>query len=166
MALTVAYYYTPSGRSIQKPLQSGQLEASNIVPRGTFRTDKGREVAGGGGIQPDRLVRPEPLSRLALVLDASGSIVSFASEYVQSHSIDESFTVTPAILDEFQVFLSARNIRPGIGEWLRHRDWMESRLKQEITNLKFGVARGDEVEMQRDVVVQEAVKELTAAGRR
>src|SRR5271170_1623528 len=38
LALTVAYYYTPSGRSIQKPLQSGQLEAAHIVPQGTFHT--------------------------------------------------------------------------------------------------------------------------------
>ena len=26
LALTTAFYYTPSGRSIQKPLQTGQLE--------------------------------------------------------------------------------------------------------------------------------------------
>ena len=34
------------------------------------------------------------------------------------------------------------------------------RLKQEIVSLKFGVAKGDEIEMQRDPVVQTAVKKL------
>ena len=133
---------------------------AGIVPQGRFRTDKGREVPGGGGIQPDEAVVQAPLSRLAIVLDASGSITSFAGEYVQTHEIAEGFEVTPAMLDELQVFLSGRNIRPAVGEWLRHREWLQSRLKQEILNLKFGVAKGDEVEMPRDVVVQRAVKGL------
>jgi hypothetical protein len=47
-----------------------------------------------------------------------------------------------------------------VGEWLRHREWVQSRLKQEIMTLKFGVAKGDEEEMQRDTVVQRAVKRL------
>jgi carboxyl-terminal processing protease len=163
MALTIAYYYTPSGRSIQKPLQSGQLDVAGIVPQGTFHTDKGREVRGGGGIQPDEVVLQQPLSRLAIVLDATGSITSFAGEYVQKHEIPGNFEVTPAILDELRVFLSGRNIRPGVGEWLSHREWLQSRLKQEIYTLKFGVAKGDEVEMLRDAVVQRAVKELNAS---
>jgi carboxyl-terminal processing protease len=165
IALTTAYYYTPSGRSIQRPLASGQLDAADIVPHGTFRTDKGREVPGGGGLQPDEIVLQEPLSRLAIVLDASGSITSFAGEYVQAHQIDENLAVTPAMLDELQMFLSSRNIRPAVGEWLRHREWLQSRLRQEILTLKFGVAKGDEVEMQRDTVVRQAVKRLGDAQR-
>jgi carboxyl-terminal processing protease len=165
IALTTAYYYTPSGRSIQRPLASGQLDAADIVPHGTFRTDKGREVPGGGGLQPDEIVLQEPLSRLAIVLDASGSITSFAGEYVQAHQIDENLEVTPAMLDELQMFLSSRNIRPAVGEWLRHREWLQSRLRQEILTLKFGVAKGDEVEMQRDTVVRQAVKRLGDAQR-
>ena len=50
-----------------------------------------------------------------------------------------------------------------MGEWLSHRDWLQNRVKQEVLNLKFGVAKGDEVEMQRDVVVQRAVKRLGEA---
>jgi hypothetical protein len=37
---------------------------------------------------------------------------------------------------------------------------IQSRLKQELTNLAFGVAKGDEVEMQRDPVVQSALRKL------
>jgi carboxyl-terminal processing protease len=68
--------------------------------------------------------------------------------------------VTPQILDQLQVFLSERNIRPGVGDWLRDRDLIQSKLKQEVFNLKFGVARGDEIEMRRDPVVQGALKSL------
>ena len=73
LALTTAFYYTPSGRSIQKPLSGGQLDAATIVDQGPYKTDSGREVRGGGGIQPDEVVCPEGDSRLRLVLDASGA---------------------------------------------------------------------------------------------
>jgi carboxyl-terminal processing protease len=160
LALTTAFYYTPSGRSIQKPLAFGQLDAKAIAPEGSFHTDAGRPVRGGGGIQPDETVSPAQLSRLEMVMDASGSVTSFASEYVQAHEIPADFEVTPELLDELRVFLAARNIQPGISDFLKDRAWIQSRLKQEIISLKFGVARGDETEMQRDAVVQTALKKI------
>ncbi|WP_320816235.1 S41 family peptidase [Flavobacterium sp.] len=72
--LTVARYYTPSGRSIQKPyadkgvqyfnefekrFESGELyEADTIKVADSlkFKTKKGRIVYGGGGISPDVFV--------------------------------------------------------------------------------------------------------------
>jgi carboxyl-terminal processing protease len=70
--LTVARYFTPSGRSIQKPYTKGKLEdyAKDIYNRFehgefdnkdsiqfvdslVFKTLKGRKVYGGGGIMPD-----------------------------------------------------------------------------------------------------------------
>lgn len=65
--LTVARYFTPSGRSIQRPYKEGveayyqayyehQFNDSDSLP-GTdtlkYFTDKGRVVYGGGGIAPD-----------------------------------------------------------------------------------------------------------------
>jgi len=72
--LTVARYYTPSGRSIQKPyedkaenyfnefekrFESGELYAQDktkIADSLKFKTKKGRIVYGGGGIIPDVFV--------------------------------------------------------------------------------------------------------------
>jgi carboxyl-terminal processing protease len=158
VALTTAFYYTPSGRSIQKPLQSGQLEVA--VSRERFKTDSGRTVTGGGGIQPDVLVGPEAQTRLRLALDASGSITSFATEFIQHHKIDQSFEVTGDLLDEFQVYASARNIQPAVREWLEERDWIQNRLKEEIFNQALGVEKGDEVEAQRDPQVRAGVRNL------
>jgi carboxyl-terminal processing protease len=160
LALTTAFYYTPSGRSIQKPLAFGQLDSKAIAPLGSFHTDAGRDVRGGGGIQPDETIAAPELSRLEMVLDASGSITTFASEYVQAHEVPADFDVTPEILDQLRVSLSAQHIQPGVSDFLRERPWIQSRLKQEILSLKFGVAKGDEVEMQRDVLVQAALKKL------
>jgi len=129
--------------------------------RGEFRTDSGREVMGGGGIQPDQVVNPAQADRLTMVLDASGVITNFATEYLRSHTLAGDFEVTPAMLDELKVFLSERKIQPGVGEWITHQGWIESRLKQELTNLAFGVAKGDQIEIARDPVVQAARKKLT-----
>lgn len=72
--LTVARYYTPSGRSIQKPyedkgdnyfnelekrFESGELyekDKTKIADSLKFKTKKGRTVYGGGGIIPDIFV--------------------------------------------------------------------------------------------------------------
>jgi carboxyl-terminal processing protease len=160
LALTVAFYYTPSGRSIQHPLQGSTLESTAGTFKGVFHTDAGRDVRGGGGIEPDEIVRPPAMDRLSIVLDASGSLTSFAGEYIRAHKIDENFDVTGTVLDELQVYLSSRDIRPSLSEWLSHRDWIQSRLKQEIMTLAFGVAKGDQVELQRDPVVQRALEKI------
>jgi len=160
LALTTAFYYTPSGRSIQKPLASGQLGAATVVARGPFRSDAGRSLPGGGGIQPDEIVYPAQQSRLQIVLDATGSLTSFAGEYLRTHTVGDDAQVTPEMLDLLKVFLSERSIQPPVTDWLTHRDWIVSRLQQEILTLKSGVARGDEIEMQRDPAIQAAIRKL------
>jgi carboxyl-terminal processing protease len=162
LALTIAFYYTPRGRSLQKPLESGSLNVAAKATPGVFHTDAGREVRGGGGIQPDIAIQPPQVSRLVYVLSISGVLTAFASEYVQAHDIPDNFEVTSNLLDELKVYLSARKIQPGVAEWLSERDLVQSKLKQEIVNLKFGVERGDQIEMLRDPVVQRAVQSLSA----
>src|SRR5260370_5113929 len=158
VALTTAFYYTPSGRSIQKPLASGQLEVEKQKQQ--FRTDAGRVVTGGGGIQPDADIQPEAPTRLRVALDASGVMTSFATEYTQKNKITESFELTASILEELQVYAAEHSIQPPVGDWVRDRAWVQSRLKQEIFNQALGVAKGDEVEAQRDPLIRAAVARL------
>jgi carboxyl-terminal processing protease len=144
MALTTAFYFTPAGRLIQRPLSEGQIATS-----------------GEGGLQPDIPAAPEGVSRLRAYLDVTASFTSFATGFVQrTRRIAEDFEVSNAILDEFQRFLSARNVLPGVNEWSADREWIRSRLRQEIFNLSLGVAKGDEVEMARDPQVRRARLEL------
>ncbi|HYL35462.1 MAG TPA: S41 family peptidase [Bryobacteraceae bacterium] len=158
VALTTAFYYTPSGRSIQKPLASGQLEIAKQNQE--FHTDSGRTVTGGGGIRPDTIVSEAPPTQLRMVLDASGIITSFATEFTQKNHVAENLQITPAILEEFQVYAGQHEIQPPVSDWLRERDWVQSRLKQEIFNQALSVAKGDEVDAQRDPVVRAAVERL------
>jgi len=162
LALTTAFYYTPSGRSIQRPLLSGQL--SPAAGSREFRTDSGRIVLGGGGIQPDYAVQEKPPTRLQMFLDASGAFPTFATEYLRRHAgLTEAFEVTPAVLDEFQAFLAERKVLPGLTEWSEVRSWISNRLKTEIFNQGLGVDRGDQVEAQRDAAILAALKALGVA---
>ena len=166
LALTTALYYTPSGRSIQKPLDAARfgLAATTAHPNkeSEFRTDKGRLVTGGGGIQPDIVVYPPDTNRLRNVLDASASFTNFATEFLRDHKIDAEFEVTGDMLDRFRVFLSDRQIRPSVAEWSAEREFISNRLKTEVFNQAFGVEKGDEVEAQRDPVILKALEAITS----
>ena len=164
IALTTALYYTPSGRSIQKPLNASDYElgeaSSHLNADKQFRTDKGRTVKGGGGITPDSVVYPAAPSRLRAALEASGSFVSFATEYLATHKVDPGFTVTPALLDQFQAWLSEHRIQPSFGEWAAEREFTQVRLKAEIFNQALGVDKGDEVEALQDLQILKAAEAL------
>jgi carboxyl-terminal processing protease len=162
LALTTALYYTPSGRSIQKPLDAAKFElgATTAHPNAKkeFKTDKGRTVTGGGGIQPDFIVQPPPMNRLRAVLDASGIFTSFATDYLSKNKVDTDFEVTSPVIAAFQVFASERGIQPSVTEWSIEREFVSNRLKTEVFNQAFGVAKGDEVEAQRDPVILKALE--------
>ena len=100
--LTTRRYYTPSGRSIQKPYKDydrGFLEQSGFegmhkvgadTTHSVYKTLGGRNVYGGGGISPDFEV-PIDTSRAAVILYHLSGLANFdeqAFSYVDSHRKD------------------------------------------------------------------------------
>ncbi|MEM9856653.1 MAG: S41 family peptidase [Bacteroidota bacterium] len=86
LKVTIAKYYTPSGRCIQA------LDYSNRNPDGSvgkvadslkneFRTNNNRLVFDGGGIDPDITVGQEVLSPIAYTLASKGLIFDYATKY-------------------------------------------------------------------------------------
>jgi len=105
LRLTVARYYTPSGRSIQKPydngseeyyadlmhrMMDGELEYSDSIKNNDtlrFETASGRIVYGGGGITPDIFV-PLPTDQRTpyfVRMANRGLIYRFAFDYADNH---------------------------------------------------------------------------------
>jgi carboxyl-terminal processing protease len=169
LAITTAFYYTPSGRSIQRPLRdsalSGTFGNSPAANRPAYKTDNGRVVMGGGGIQPDVIVAPRQFTQLEAILDASGVLTSFATRYLSEHSpLPASFNVTSEMMDELKVYLAGRQIQPSIAEWSAERSWISQRLLEEIVTQARGVAKGDELQAQRDPQVQSALKAMLENG--
>ncbi|MCS5663647.1 MAG: S41 family peptidase [Flavobacteriales bacterium] len=103
--LTTARYYTPSGRSIQKPYTDNtgayNQESSNRYYNGElyhedsvkvadslkFYTDEGRVVYGGGGIYPDYFIPLDTTGRSDWLYDvlAENMMRTFAFDYVDVH---------------------------------------------------------------------------------
>jgi len=162
LALTTAFYYTPSGRSIQRPLRDSGLHDAASPGRPEFKTKAGRTVRGGGGIEPDLAVFPAPVTRFQAAVEATASFHGFAMEWLRTNraGATSDLEITPRMIDEFQLFLSRRNIRPSLSEWTAERSYIASRMKQEILNLAVNVAAGDEVETLRDPVVRRAITAL------
>ena len=67
LKLTIAKWFTPSGRSINRsPVDPDSAKTQAAQPR--FKTDEGRVVAGGGGIRPDIIVSDSAASIGAIAL--------------------------------------------------------------------------------------------------
>ena len=137
------YYYTPEGRSLQRPLRDSQIDA-------TLSTTT-------GGLRPEHLVNPEAQTRLRVALDASGSFTTFATEYTRREKVTADFDVTNSLLDVFRGWLGERRIQPGVNEWLTDTAWIRNRLRQEILNQGVSVERGDEIELARDPLIGRAI---------
>ena len=106
MRLTIARYYTPTGRSIQKPYEHGNESdyELDIIKRYNhneffskdsikfadslkFRTPKGKIVYGGGGIMPDVFVPLDTLSNSKFYTEvtAKNILYRYTIEYSDRH---------------------------------------------------------------------------------
>jgi carboxyl-terminal processing protease len=101
LRLTVARYYTPSGRSIQKPYDNGiedyysdiihryqhgeffEKDSISVNDSLVYETVNGRIVYGGGGIMPDVFVPRDTTNHTQYYfrLHETGSIYKFALRY-------------------------------------------------------------------------------------
>ncbi len=112
MKLTIAKYYTPSGRCVQRleyyDKEQGMKPAEipdSLVKK--FKTANGREVIDGRGIEPDIHVEKDELSRLTGTLYVENIIFNFATNYARSHAtIPEAgvFTLTDQDYETFKSF--------------------------------------------------------------
>ncbi|MBO7509996.1 MAG: S41 family peptidase [Bacteroidales bacterium] len=90
LKVTVAKYYTPSGRCVQAIDYSHRNEDGSVgqIPDSlthVFYTSKGRPVRDGGGITPD-IELPEPeYSRLVYSMVRSGIVDDYVMYYVRTH---------------------------------------------------------------------------------
>ncbi len=103
MRLTIARYYTPTGRSIQKPynngfdeyfadlnirVERGELEVSDSIHFADslkFTTPGGKTVYGGGGIMPDIFIPVDTTGRSPYFIASRPLIYRFALKYTEDN---------------------------------------------------------------------------------
>ena len=88
--ITVAKYYTPSGRCIQAIDYSHRNPDGSVgkIPdslKVAFTTTSGRTVYDGGGITPDIEVSAEYFSPVAISLLTQGKVFNYANKYYYEH---------------------------------------------------------------------------------
>lgn len=128
--LTVARYYTPTGRCIQKPYGDGieygddytqRYESGELMHRDSiqvadslmYTTKGGRTVYGGGGIVPDIFVALDTVGSSAYLSQVlySGLVREFAFNYSDEHremleafgdykTFDKEFRISDELLEE------------------------------------------------------------------
>ena len=136
--LTVARYYTPSGRCIQKPYQKGHGEEyeNDLLARyerGEFfsedsikqhgpknKTRLGRTVYGGGGIMPDIFIPQDTTGVTLYYKEAlfSGLIRQFAFTYTDENRKQLESLETVADLERF---LKRQNLLEKFAAWAEKR---------------------------------------------
>lgn len=138
LLLTIAKYFTPSGRLIQRDYSTGDFydystrgglgpvkNASSTPPSGPeSRTDTGRAVYGGGGIAPDEVAKPGTMTageaKLSDVLFGfaleltSGRVKGFENYKVSGpiefgHELQATdYPITEALFAELKRFAAAK----------------------------------------------------------
>lgn len=112
MKVTIAKYYTPSGRCIQALDYGNRNEDGSVgkIPdslKTRFVTRGGRAVFDGGGVDPDLLVPTIKLSPIVSSILSEGLLLKFGNLYeVQLDSIVDvqSFKITDKIFGDFKAW--------------------------------------------------------------
>jgi carboxyl-terminal processing protease len=140
LLLTIAKYFTPSGRLIQRDYSNGgnyeyyfrgglgaDKSTQPVAPSGPeSHTDMGRAVYGGGGISPDEAVKPGLISaserHLRDVLFAfsleltAGRVANFQDYKIQrgiefDHDLlDEDYPITDPLFRELKAFAAKKTV--------------------------------------------------------
>jgi carboxyl-terminal processing protease len=176
LKLTIARWFTPSGRSITRhhgqPLSADSLKKlESRAPK--FRTDAGREVNGNGGIRPDVVVGDSASSVAAVALtravgtrvnDFRDVVTDYAMSFKSGGAITESgFAVTPQMRGELLRRLAGRKVVIDSGTARLAGAVLDRLLAMQIERYLFGNMAEFRRSLRDDVVVQRAISVLTAA---
>lgn len=167
MRLTIARYYTPTGRCIQKSYANGveayneellarykhgefiSADSARFVDSISFTTPGGKKVYGGGGIMPDIFVAVDTTyeSDFLNAVSASGLLIEFSYDYVD-HNRNELEKYSSAkdfsgkfnsgeLLSKFIDYATKKGIKPKPASLQRSSFLIEIQLKALIARLMW-----------------------------
>lgn len=193
LTLTIMHYYTPSGRLIQRDYSNGSLfdyytkrTTDNHTQSNEKRTDLGRTVFGGGGIEPDTKVESSDyflpnqgrlfIAASLFVKDLTGGAIAGFPQYkLNGISYDHKvkgneFIVGDDLLKtwrEYALKLSKDNpqefdITTAILD--KNNDWLRKIIRQEILIAAYGIDKSQQVLSPQDATLQKAITEIPKAA--
>jgi carboxyl-terminal processing protease len=192
LLLTIAHYFTPSGRLIQRDYSNGSYsyylpgglagEKTQAAPQNgpESHTDTGRAVYGGGGISPDETVKPGTISAaerhvrdviFAFSLElVTGRVTGFESYKVQrgiefDHDLaNDDYPVTDALFNQLKKFAAAKQEFHTTSEQLdKSRTFAERQLRYNILSAAYGYRVATQVFNDGDPQIERAVAAMPKA---
>ncbi len=132
LKLTIARYYTPSGRCIQAIDYAHRNPDGSVgnMPdslKKSYKTKLGRTVRSGGGVEPDVHIKDDAMSTIAVTLYTKNYLFDYATEYASKHTsipVASKFSLTD---DEFNQF----------AKWLENKDYSyKTETEEALDSLK------------------------------
>ncbi|UII33529.1 S41 family peptidase [Fulvivirga ulvae] len=193
LRLTISRYYTPSGRSIQKPYEDKDEYAHDIVDRyehGEFfsadsikftdslkyQTAHGRTVYGGGGIMPDYFV-PLDTSLTSTYLNklfTSNSVQEYTFNYVAKNKVRlnamdykefyNNFNVTGQMLNDLVEAGKANGVKPNYKDLEKSKDLFKLHVKAQIARQIWNNEGFYPIYNHTNEILEHAVKLFDEAG--
>lgn len=194
LRLTVARYYTPTGRSIQKPYGEGvqydddyelrfehgeMLYQDSIVFPDSLKytTPGGRIVYGGGGIMPDIFVGIDTVgaSHYLSIVSYQGLLNQFGFDYADGHRGDlknytsysdfkQRFEITDDLLNDFVVYSSNKGVKADDKGISASKEVLKIRIKAYIARNIWGNDGYYSIMNQDDNVLKEAQIALSSTA--
>ncbi len=171
LLLTIAKYYTPSGRLIQRDYSHQGLfeylsrtEGQNNL-KDMKKTDSGRVMFGGDGITPDeRYETPKP-TRLEAQLLGGLTFFFYAPEFFATHDehLSKDWKPNDQVMEDFRFFMTRRHIEFTPAEYEQDRAWIEDRLREQLFITAFSREESDRLTFQNDPEVKKALDSLPAS---
>ena len=195
LLLTIAKYETPAGRLIQRDYSDGNLynyytnggtlkdDAKPVKPSGVeSKTDSGRPVYSGGGINPDEALKPQTISRekadfqtkltnpiFAFTLDLTyGKNAGFPNYKIDSPIMFDydlkatDLPVTDALYQNFKKF-AVEKYGFTSNQIDREREFVERTLRTELVTAAYGSTTSFRVFNNYDTQLQKAIELLPEA---
>ncbi|MEO8597086.1 MAG: S41 family peptidase [Candidatus Solibacter sp.] len=171
LLLTIAHYYTPSGRLIQRDYSKGSFFDYYYSRKATQNTDDvkstdtGRKMYGGGGITPDEKYEPPKLSIFQRRIFNSSVIYRFASTYfgAAKPSVPQAWMPDNDLMARFKDYLKSKEFPFTDDEWTRDRTWLAEQVRDEFYLRAFDKKTSDRAQFVDDPEVQKAIENLPKA---
>ena len=180
--ITIAQYYTPSGRLIQRAYDDGiedyysdladedrEASDSTLAKRPIFKTKQGRDVFGGGGITPDYHVKLD-----VEFSEGTRNLLTHQDRLIFNYADKLKSDVTDSYPDfnKFQADFSLRtNKRKIFFKWLKEKElefdkdellenWtsIENRIKAQLASAIWGKSSMYMILLENDKIAIEALK--------
>jgi carboxyl-terminal processing protease len=171
LLLTIAKYYTPSGRLIQRDYTKHSFyeyysrgEGQNDY-KDAKKTDAGRTVFGGDGISPDQRYGSAKLTPTETEMLRHLAFFYFAPHYLATHKepLTKEWTPDNATLESLRAFAIERGAKITPADFERDQERVRERLRQELFINAFSKEDSQRLTLDTDPEVQKAVEALPAS---